>query len=224
MLARSLAVILALAGCQPTTPAATEPVLASDHDKAFYTLGLALSEGLARFALTPEELERVVLGLRDGVTGQPERIDDRMKYALMVRDLQKERASAMAEQESAKGVEYLAARATEPGAQARDSGVIYLEVEPGAGPHPALVSEVVVHYHGTLRDGTVFDSTRVRGEPASFPVQGVIPCWTESLQLMKVGGKAKITCPADTAYGDSGAGSIPPGAVLTFDVELLAIN
>lgn len=226
MPARSLVAVLTLVliSCSPPSAPAPEPTLESDHDKAFYTLGLALSEGLARFALTPEELERVVLGLRDGVSGSPERIDDRMKYALMVRELQAERAQEMAAREAEQAAEFLAARAAEAGAQAQPSGVIYLEVEAGTGASPTPSSEVVVHYHGTLRDGTVFDSTQLRGDPARFRLSGVIPCWTEALQLMKAGGRARITCPPATAYGERGAGSIPPGSALTFEVELLEVN
>ena len=227
MRTRSLAAILAglaLASCQPTNDAATEPTLETDQDKLFYTLGLALSEGLASYALTPEEVERVILGVRDGVTGQPERIDDRMKYARMVRQLREERTREVAGREREQAVGYLVAQAAQPGAETRESGVVYLEREAGAGPTPAPTSEVVVHYHGTLRDGTVFDSTQRRGDPARFRVKGVIPCWTEALQLMKVGGKAQITCPPDSAYGDRGAGKIPPGSALTFEVELIAVN
>lgn len=227
MRTRSLAAILAglaMASCQPMNDIATEPALETDQDKLFYTLGLALSEGLASYALTPEELERVILGVRDGVTGQPERIDDRMKYARMVRQLRDERALEMAGREREQAAEYLVAQAAQPGAETRESGVIYLEREAGSGPAPAPTSEVVVNYHGTLRDGTVFDSTQRRGDSARFRVNGVIPCWTEALQLMKVGGKAQITCPPDSAYGDRGAGSIPPGSALTFEVELIAVN
>jgi FKBP-type peptidyl-prolyl cis-trans isomerase FkpA len=81
-----------------------------------------------------------------------------------------------------------------------------------------------VHYHGTLRDGTVFDSSVDRGEPISFPLSGVISCWTEGVQKIKVGGKSKLVCPSETAYGDQGSGSIPGGAALAFEVELLAIE
>lgn len=227
MRARSLAAVLAglaLVSCQPTNEAAPEPSLETDQDKLFYTLGLALSEGLARYALTPDELERVILGVRDGVTGQPERIDDRVKYALMVRQLQQERGRELAKLEREQATAYLAAQAAEPGAETRESGVIYLEREPGSGPTPELSSEVVVQYHGTLRDGTVFDSTRLRGDPARFRLKAVIACWTEAIRLMRVGGKARITCPPDSAYGDRGSGSIPPGAALTFEVELIAVN
>jgi FKBP-type peptidyl-prolyl cis-trans isomerase FkpA len=83
---------------------------------------------------------------------------------------------------------------------------------------------VSVHYHGTLRDGTVFDSSVDRGEPISFSLAGVIPCWTEGVQKMQVGGKAKLVCPSDIAYGDAGQGPIPGGATLVFEVELLGIE
>ena len=94
----------------------------------------------------------------------------------------------------------------------------------GTGESPTATSTVRVHYHGTLRDGSVFDSSVDRGEPISFPLSNVISCWTEGVQKIKVGGKAKLVCPSETAYGDQGSGSIPGGAALAFEVELLAIE
>jgi FKBP-type peptidyl-prolyl cis-trans isomerase len=94
----------------------------------------------------------------------------------------------------------------------------------GTGANPAASDTVRVHYHGTLRDGTVFDSSVDRGEPISFPLMGVIPCWTEGVQKIRVGGKAKLGCPAEIAYGESGTGPIPGGATLLFEVELLGIE
>ena len=97
-------------------------------------------------------------------------------------------------------------------------------IKPGTGPSPKATDKVKVHYHGTLTDGTVFDSSVQRKEPATFPLNGVIPCWTEGVQLMKVGGKSRLVCPADLAYGDRGAPpKIKPGATLVFEVELLEI-
>ena len=105
------------------------------------------------------------------------------------------------------------------------SGVVVSHLKPGQGASPSAASTVRVHYRGTLANGTEFDSSYKRREPISFPLRGVIPCWTQGLQKMKVGGKARLTCPAATAYGDSGVpGVIPPKSVLTFDVELLAIE
>jgi FKBP-type peptidyl-prolyl cis-trans isomerase FkpA len=102
--------------------------------------------------------------------------------------------------------------------------VIFIPVTAGTGANPTAESTVRVHYHGTLRDGSVFDSSVQRGEPISFPLGGVIPCWTEGVQKLKVGGKAKLVCPSDTAYGDNGQGPIPGGAALMFEVELLGIE
>ena len=105
------------------------------------------------------------------------------------------------------------------------SGVVVKHTQMGKGASPAASDTVQVHYRGTLTDGTEFDSSYKRNQPASFPLTGVIPCWTQGLQKMKVGGKATLTCPPATAYGSRGAaGVVPPNATLTFDVELLAIS
>jgi FKBP-type peptidyl-prolyl cis-trans isomerase FkpA len=105
------------------------------------------------------------------------------------------------------------------------SGVVVQHLTKGTGPSPKATDSVKVHYRGTLTDGKEFDSSYKRGEPIEFPLNGVIPCWTEGVQRMKVGGKAKLTCPAAIAYGSRGAGGvIPPNATLLFEVELLAIN
>ncbi len=105
------------------------------------------------------------------------------------------------------------------------SGLVYLSLKDGTGEQPAATDTVKVHYKGTLLDGKEFDSSYGRGEPAEFPLNRVIKCWTEGVQMMKVGGKAKLTCPAAIAYGERGAGGvIPPNATLNFEVELLAIR
>jgi FKBP-type peptidyl-prolyl cis-trans isomerase FkpA len=115
--------------------------------------------------------------------------------------------------------------ATEPGAVTTESGLVFRSVKEGTGASPKATDQVRVHYRGTLMDGKEFDSSYKRGEPAVFPLNRVIKCWTEGLQRMKVGGTAQLTCPAAIAYGDRGAGGqIPPGATLKFEVELLAIN
>jgi len=119
----------------------------------------------------------------------------------------------------------LAAAAREAGAQVTKSGLVYRSLKDGTGSSPAATDRVRVHYKGSFPDGKEFDSSYKRGEPTEFPLNGVIPCWTEGVQLMKTGGKAKLTCPAGIAYGQRGAGGvIPPNATLVFEVELLAIN
>ncbi len=105
------------------------------------------------------------------------------------------------------------------------SGVKVAHAKVGGGTHPKASDRVTVHYRGTLANGTEFDSSYKRNAPATFPLSGVVPCWTEGVQKMKVGGKATLTCPPATAYGDRGAGRlVPPNATLTFEVELLAIE
>ena len=117
-----------------------------------------------------------------------------------------------------------ASAAKEPGAVVTASGLVYRSLKDGAGPKPAATETVKVHYRGTFPDGKEFDSSYARGTPAEFPLNGVIKCWTEGVQRMQVGGKAKLTCPAAIAYGERGAGGvIPPNATLQFEVELLGI-
>lgn len=119
----------------------------------------------------------------------------------------------------------LKSAAAEKGAELTPSGLVYRSLKDGKGASPTASDVVQVHYRGTLISGSEFDSSYKRGQPASFPLGGVIPCWTEGVQKMKVGGKAKLTCPAAIAYGARGAGggAIPPNATLHFEVELLEI-
>ena len=115
--------------------------------------------------------------------------------------------------------------AAEAGAVVTDTGLVYRSLKDGSGASPAASDTVKVHYRGTFPDGKEFDSSYTRGQPIEFPLNRVIKCWTEGVQRMKVGGKARLTCPAAIAYGDRGAGAvIPPGATLLFEVELMGIN
>jgi FKBP-type peptidyl-prolyl cis-trans isomerase FkpA len=123
-----------------------------------------------------------------------------------------------------RALDYLAMAARAEGAIRMETGLVYTQLTPGAGPSPAATDTVRVHYHGTLPDGRVFDSSVDRGQPASFGLDQVIPCWTEGVQRMRVGEKARLVCPAALAYGDRGAGPIPPGSPLAFEVELLGIG
>jgi FKBP-type peptidyl-prolyl cis-trans isomerase FkpA len=120
---------------------------------------------------------------------------------------------------------YLDKAASEPGAIRTASGLIYKELTPGTGPSPKATDTVKVHYRGTLVDGKVFDSSYERNEPAEFPLNQVIRCWTEGVQKMKVGGKSRLVCPANIGYGDRGSPpEIPGGATLIFEIELLGIR
>jgi FKBP-type peptidyl-prolyl cis-trans isomerase FkpA len=119
----------------------------------------------------------------------------------------------------------LDAAAKEPGAAVSKTGLVYRSLKDGTGASPTAADTVKVHYKGTFPDGKEFDSSYARGTPIEFPLGRVIPCWTEGVQRMKVGGKAKLTCPSQIAYGERGAGGvIPPNATLLFEVELLGIK
>jgi FKBP-type peptidyl-prolyl cis-trans isomerase FkpA len=128
-------------------------------------------------------------------------------------------------QSPAKVAKPATAAASAVAAVTTDSGLVYREMVQGKGPSPAATDSVRVHYRGTFMDGKEFDSSYSRGQPTTFPLNRVIKCWTEGVQRMKVGGKARLTCPPAIAYGDRGAGAtIPPNTTLMFDIELLAIN
>ncbi len=205
------------------TPLAAAQEPASEADKTLYALGLALSQNLAPFALTEQEVRHVAAGLVDGTLGKEHRLDLNA-YRPKIQELQRTRMAAAADVEKKKGETFLAEVAKKPGAKKTASGLVITTLTPGTGPAPSATDKVKVHYQGTLIDGTVFDSSVQRGQPATFPLNGVIKCWTEGVQLMKVGGKSRLVCPADLAYGDRGAPPrIKPGSTLVFEVELLEI-
>lgn len=215
----SLSLVLAALG----PAAAAGPELKSDTDKILYALGLAIGQNLAPFSLTVAELELVKAGLTDAVLNR-ERRADLATYGPRIQELQRQRMSATAAAEKKAGQAFLDRAASERGAARLPSGLVITTLKAGTGPVPKPTDSVKVHYHGTLTDGTVFDSSVQRGEPAVFALNGVIPCFSEGLQHMKVGGKSRLVCPADLAYGDRGAPPrIKPGATLVFEVELLEI-
>src|SRR5262249_6307999 len=215
----SLAVILAGA----SAAAAAGPELKTEDQKTLYAIGLAVSRSLAPFNFTEAELEFVKAGISDGVNGKEAKVD-LQAYSPKIQELQKARMSAAAAVEKKAGQAYLDKAAAEKGATKTASGLIITTTKEGNGASPKATDKVKVHYTGKLTDGTVFDSSVQRNEPATFQLNQVIPCWTEGVQLMKVGGKARLVCPSTIAYGDRGAPpKIKPGATLVFDVELLEI-
>ena len=207
-----------------TVASAAGPELKTDEQKTFYALGLAVSRSLGQFSLSDSELELVKAGITDGVQHKEQSGIELNTYGPKIQALQQARLGAVAAAEKKSGQAFLDKAATEKGATRTASGLIISTIKPGTGPAPKATDKVKVHYTGTLTDGTVFDSSVQRNEPATFPLNGVIPCWTEGLQLMKVGGKSKLVCPSALAYGDRGAPpTIKPGATLVFEVELLEI-
>ncbi len=198
--------------------------LKTEEEKALYALGVLLSQNVSTLRLTPAEVDLVMKGFVDGATGKKPQVDAD-QYRAKLQELLQQRAQASAAEEREKGKAFIEKMAKEKGAVKTDSGLVFIELTPGKGDSPTAESKVKVHYTGTLTDGTVFDSSVQRGEPVTFPLNGVIRCWTEGLQKMKVGGKAKLICPSDLAYGDRGSPpKIKPGATLVFDVELLGIE
>lgn len=196
----------------------------TEDEKALYALGAAVGRNVASFNLTPAELAIVQQGFVDVASNKEAKLDVN-SYFPKIQELQTTRQAAAAAVEKKAGEAFLAKAAAVKGAKKTASGLVYTPVKEGTGPMPKATDTVKVHYHGTLPSGKVFDSSVERKEPATFPLNGVIPCWTEGVQLMKVGGKSKLTCPSDIAYGDRGAPpDIKPGSTLVFDVELLAIE
>jgi len=219
---RSLPVVLGVIVAAARLGAAG-PEPKTDDEKTLYALGLALARNVGSFNLSESELALVQAGFSDGVLSRKPQVDIET-FGPKIQALAQARASAGAETEKKASAGFLEKAAAEKGAVKLPSGLIYSEIKPGTGDSPKVTDTVKVHYQGTLTDGTVFDSSIKRGEPATFPLNGVIKCWTEGLQKIKVGGKSRLVCPSDIAYGDRGSPpTIKPGATLVFEVELLEI-
>jgi FKBP-type peptidyl-prolyl cis-trans isomerase FkpA len=219
-----MAVVLSVAGAACSKQAAAPAVdLKTDEQKTLYALGLVMSDNLSPFNLSESDLEFVKAGLVDGAMKHKRQVDLTV-YGPKLRELAQSRATAGAATEKASGSDYLSKAALEKGAVKAPTGFVYQELTPGTGKSPVPSDTVKVHYKGTLVDGTVFDSSIDRGQPAEFQLGQVIPCWTQGVGMMKVGGKAKLVCPSDLAYGDQGRPpTIKPGSTLVFEVELLDI-
>lgn len=214
-------IVPVLLGVGPVSAAG--PELKSDEQKTLYALGLAISQNLSAFNLSEAELDLVKAGLTDGTLHKKPKVD-LQTYGPKIQELQQARAAATAAVEKKASQAFLDKAAAEKGATKTASGLIITTLKAGGGASPKATDTVKVHYQGTLIDGTIFDSSLQRGEPATFPLNRVIACWTEGLQLMKVGGKGRLVCPSNLAYGDRGAPpKIKPGATLIFEVELLDI-
>jgi FKBP-type peptidyl-prolyl cis-trans isomerase FkpA len=218
-----LASVAQAEGKSKSAPAAAQssgssPVqLQTDDEKAIYSLGYSFGTSLAPLSLSASEVEILKKGLSDANNGiapavNPEQYSPRLQ--------------AIARSRQGKANEaYLEKAAQEKGAEKLPSGIIYKELKAGSGASPKPTDTVSVNYRGILTSGEEFDSSYKRGQVAEFPLNGVIPCWTQGLQKMKVGGKAKLVCPAKLAYGERPppGSKIPPNAVLEFEVELVNI-
>ena len=199
-----------------------EATVTTAQDSTMYAIGHGMVQQFRMQGMfTKEEVAVISLGFRDAILGKEFDLESQMTQ---MNELMLARNEKVMEEQKAEGEVFLAAAAAEQGAQRTESGLVYQEVVAGAGPNPTVSDSITVHYHGTLEDGTVFDSSVDRGEPIGFNLGQVIPGWQEGLLLMKAGGKAKLTIPGDLGYGPRGQGSIPPNATLIFDVELITVH
>jgi FKBP-type peptidyl-prolyl cis-trans isomerase FkpA len=201
---------------------APAPKPLTDDEKIIYALGLSMHRSLGQFDLSAAELDLLKKALTDAAAGKP--AEDLQTWGPKIQGLAASRAARAAGKQKALSAAFLSKAAGEAGAHKTESGMVYRELRPGTGESPKATDTVKVNYRGTLVDGTEFDSSYKRGEPSQFPLNGVVKCWTEGVQKMKVGGKSQLVCPADLAYGDGGKPGIPGGATLVFEIELLQIG
>ena len=198
------------------------PELKTEQEKLLYFMGTQMGESLMPLRLSEEEFQLVMRGTNDVMQGDAIELDPRV-YGPQLTRLSEERRNALLKQERPKAKAYLTRMAVEDGAQTMESGLIFLPLKTGTGAIPASDSLIELNFRGTLRDGAIFDSSVDRGQPIQIPLDKVIPCWQEGFSMIKEGGTAKLTCPAKLAYQDRGIGNVPPGAAITFEVELIRI-
>ncbi|MCL7461938.1 FKBP-type peptidyl-prolyl cis-trans isomerase [Pseudomonas sp. NW5] len=199
--------------------------LSTDEARVSYGIGLQLGGQLRANPPPGVQLEAILAGLGDAFNGQaPQVAGDALTASFQViRERMQAEQAAKAEAAAQAGRDYLSENAKREGVTVLVSGLQFEVLVVGEGAQPSAEDHVRTHYHGTLIDGTVFDSSYERGQPAEFPVTGVIPGWVEALQLMKVGSKWRLHVPSELAYGAQAIGSIPPHSTLVFDVELLDV-
>jgi len=217
--------LFAMSSCQSQKKSTDEKIsLSNSKDSASYAIGMQIANNFKSNGIdTDINMEAVIAGLRDNGTGKTQ-------FTIETADqvVQRYFASISESKNAGKveeGQKFLAAKEKEPGVKKTASGLLYKEITPGTGATPKATDKVKTHYIGTLIDGTEFDSSYKRGEPAVFPVNQVIKGWTEALQLMKVGAKWELYIPYNLAYGERGAGQlIGPYETLIFEIELISIE
>jgi FKBP-type peptidyl-prolyl cis-trans isomerase FkpA len=231
ILAAALAALLAVA-CAPKDGASGTSSLSTDQEKFGYAIGVDIGKSLSQ-AQVKEDLDVVALvdGIEETLAGKEPRLDDetrekvKMEMSRRVQERQQAERTAKAAAAKEAGEKFLAENGKRDGVKTTASGLQYEIVAEGTGAAPTAADKVTVHYKGTLIDGTEFDSSYSRGQPVTFPLANVIPGWTEGLQLVKTGGKAKLYIPSSLAYGERGAGpKIGPNETLVFEVELVSIE
>jgi FKBP-type peptidyl-prolyl cis-trans isomerase FkpA len=220
-MACGLLVLGLTAGCQkaaaPPSPSPSGPQ--TEDEKTVYAIGAALGHNVTPLSLSPALIEQLKKGVGDAAAGAPPAVD--------VQGYEPKIRAFIASRQAAQNKPFLEKAAKEEGAVKTASGLVMRTLRAGTGPAPAKTDVAVVEYAGSLMDGTVFDASSRRGKPLAFPLgaAGMIPCFSEGVQRMKVGEKARLVCPPELAYGEQGAPpTIPGNAVLIFDVELTGLN
>ena len=210
---------LSLFGCQSKHYKAE-----TEDEKSFYALGIMMGQRFSNLEMTPAEIDALNQGVKDAITNAKPQVDPQ-EYQAKIQGLYKARMELSSNRIKEDGKKAIDKFVKDDGAKMTESGLAYKVTTEGTGNTPKEDDMVEVHYHGTLIDGTVFDSSIERGKTVSFPLNRVIKGWTEGLQLIKEGGKIKLMIPSDLAYGNNGAPpKIPGGATLVFDVELVSIK
>jgi FKBP-type peptidyl-prolyl cis-trans isomerase len=209
--------------CMESNPADTK--LNSEDDKTFYAMGFMLGANLQRLNLNEQELKALYKGIIHSAKNEKSEVEMAI-YQPKIQEMFKTRMESVAKKTQEEGVQFLEKYLKDnPKAKKLESGLVVHTIKEGTGETPKETDTVEVHYHGTLIDGTVFDSSVERGKKITFPLNRVIKGWTEGLQHVKTGGKVKLVIPAELAYGDQGAPpKIAGGSTLVFEVELFQIN
>jgi len=218
-----LALILLVAACNSKGP--EEAKIESEDDKTFYAMGFMLGANLQRLNLNDQEMGALYKGIKDSAKNEKSKVDMQI-YQPKIQQMFKTRMESVSKNKKAEGDKFLEDYLKKnPEAKKTESGLVIHTLKEGTGEMPKETDTVEVHYHGTLTDGTVFDSSVDRGQKITFPLNRVIKGWTEGLQQVKTGGKVRLVIPSELAYGDNGAPpKIPGGATLVFEVELFEIN
>ncbi|MCL2183688.1 MAG: FKBP-type peptidyl-prolyl cis-trans isomerase [Chitinispirillia bacterium] len=227
VLAPAAAALALMVSCENGRVAEKPVDLNDERQKISYAIGRDIASNIKE--ADSLDIEALILALREALDGKPSQISDsaisvlNRRVQIEIREKQMRARRKLEEDKLADATAFLEKNKTAEGVKVTESGLQYIVLAEGKGATPKPSDQVKVHYHGTLPDGTVFDSSRDRGEPTSFTVTGVIRGWTEALQLMKTGGKMKIFVPPDLAYGRRGPRNIGPNATLIFEIELLEI-
>ena len=220
---RGLATLPVLLFAVLASSARAEAPLDTEHDRILFALGLRCANELRDFALDDSEIDLVERGIRAALLGGEIPINANA-YPRKIKALRGQRhpAAVARERELARG--YVERASREAGAVRSDSGVLLFTLLQGTGPSPTDGDTIRVHFHGKLRDGTVFDSSVDRGEARQMKLGRMFPCWREGVKTMKGGGRSRLVCPPDTAWGDAGTPRVPGGAALDIEIQLIAIT